>query len=145
MKITAFLLLLMFCLLSCKKEVNEKPDISGTWVMDIQLGSGICDETLLRDEESASPRFRFNADGTLTFETDPAGADLNNKELFDNTYVLEEGTLTIKIHYYNKTDNERIDFEAKAEYAKDGKKFSGAYANKWSDGEICGNRIDIHK
>lgn len=118
------------------------PCLDGIWTMDLILGSGNCDETLLEDEMNIPPKFKFNDNGTLTFVTDPVDSDLNGSG-FSNTYSFSNNELKIKCYYNDSYDN--IKFDAILTYNQTTGKFQGTYTNTWTDGTICTNSLSIYK
>lgn len=116
--------------------------LEGIWNMDLVLGTGNCDETLLEDEMNIPPKFKFNDNGTLTFVTDPVDSDLNGSG-FSNTYSFSNNELKIKCYYNDSYDN--IKFDAILTYNQTTGKFQGTYTNTWTDGTICTNSLSIYK
>ncbi|MUV04538.1 hypothetical protein GN157_12540 [Flavobacterium rakeshii] len=120
--------------------------LAGTWNMNITLGGGECDETLLMDETGAILQFVFNDNQTVTFLNDPSGMDLNSG-YYSQVYqwVPEEQYLEISIQYSDFENDESIHFEIHANYDEGTHAFTGTYTNIWSDGVMCQNTVQLYQ
>jgi hypothetical protein len=116
--------------------------LSGIWILDLTLGNGVCDETLLQEEENIPPTFHFNSNSTITFDTDPQEIGLNGAR-FTNTYTFSNDTLKIKSYYVDQ--NGSIKFDATLIYDNSTMKFTGNYSNIWEDNIICSNTLIVEK
>jgi hypothetical protein len=118
-------------------------ELSGIWTLEMAVGFGRCAETLLEDTTHIPPTFHFNGDGTITFDTDPAGNDLNAPK-FTNTYTYSNDTLTIKSHLVN-LPVENIRFDATLVYDHVLGLFLGTYWNIWTDNYVCIGQTKVYK
>ena len=131
------------CFKKANNDISPCNLLSGVWTLDLTLGAGNCDETLLEDESGVSPTLSFNANGTVTFVTDPVMSGLNSSE-FTNLYDLnDEIYLKIGSTYSDGVDN--IYFQCNLTYNSQTQKFTGTYTNQWTDGTICTNNITMYK
>lgn len=122
--------------------ITGKNILDGVWTMDLVLGEGECDETLLEDENNIPPTFIFNQGHTITFLTDPVKVGLNRQE-FAQEYSFINNELVIRCDYIS--DVETVGFHAKLKYDPVSGTFKGYYVNEWPSGTICTNSISIYK
>lgn len=124
---------------------NGEIDLSGTWIMNLNLPTdGVCDEVLIMGESDQNLTLSFNNNGTITFLTDPSGAGLNSN-VFTQQYVLEGQQLNITINYTDGIDNSSIIIYCN-NFNSTTKTFTGTYTNNWGNGETpCTNTVVIFK